>query len=349
MLNAEIIFEPLNGIGSRIESKTSSAKGFPVYLPGSAEYSFYEFDNNFILLTDTYLYNYEQTGAQSYAFQHGYGTPVILAGDSRILLYNHNSTEYSIFNRGSRINYGETEQKIIGAFIGEGDMSGIVTASKRYSNELYVYDRNGAQRFIRRFIDENVSGVDFSGDGSYVYISTVKAINGSNHSMLQKFSLKNEENAVWSYSLPFNSWTLKVKANGPFINLIGDNSFVTLESETGDLVGSYEYDGGIKSAVFGDDFHVLVVHDNVSNDNILITLDQESSVISTKIMSANLKQVEIFENMVYTLEGGFIRYYDKNLKELGEHRLAEEYDGFIVIGNSAFLLGFDVVEKIELS
>ncbi|MDE7233474.1 MAG: hypothetical protein K2N29_00250, partial [Ruminiclostridium sp.] len=54
-INADRIFEPLRGIASKIETRTSNEVGFPITLPGSAGYSFERFGENFSLLTDTYL------------------------------------------------------------------------------------------------------------------------------------------------------------------------------------------------------------------------------------------------------------------------------------------------------
>ena len=42
-MNADTIFEPLRGIASKIETRTSTSVGFPVSLPGSAGYSFEKF------------------------------------------------------------------------------------------------------------------------------------------------------------------------------------------------------------------------------------------------------------------------------------------------------------------
>ena len=65
--NFSSIIEPLRGIASRIETKTSEDVGFPIKLPGSASYSFDSFGDNFLLLTDTYLYIFGINGGQNYA------------------------------------------------------------------------------------------------------------------------------------------------------------------------------------------------------------------------------------------------------------------------------------------
>ena len=70
--NASTIFEPLRGIASKIENRTSYDVGFPVNLPGSTEYSFKASGEIFSLLTDTYLYTYKTTGEQIYALTVSY-------------------------------------------------------------------------------------------------------------------------------------------------------------------------------------------------------------------------------------------------------------------------------------
>ncbi|MCL2086976.1 MAG: DUF5711 family protein [Oscillospiraceae bacterium] len=348
VLNWDSIIEPLGGIGAQIQTRTSSEVGFPVRLPGSAGYSFARFGDNFLLLTDTYLYNYRQSGEQMYAFQHLYGSPIMISGKDRVLLYNHSATDFSIFNHGSQLHKEETEQKIVAAFLGNNDMVAIVTASRRFSNELYVYDKNGKQRFIRRFIDENVTAVDFSPDGSFIYIATIKAQSGAHFGTVQKFDLRSEGEAIWSHTFMRGSWVLKMNVSDNYVHLLCDDLFAALDTAKGEIVGVYEYEGNLRFFDSSDSFSVLGVLDIISNDNILITLDQKSSVISTKSMPNNLKQVEVYKNIVYTLEGELLNSYDREFKQTGQHLLTGEYDGFVVIDNSAFLLGFDVVEKIDL-
>ena len=45
-LNAATIFEPLRGIASKVETKTTEDVGFPIELPGSSEYSIMRFGEN---------------------------------------------------------------------------------------------------------------------------------------------------------------------------------------------------------------------------------------------------------------------------------------------------------------
>ena len=156
-VNADTIFEPLRGIASKIETKTSTEVGFPISLPGSAGYSFRRFGNNFSLLTDTYLYTYETSGAQIYALRHGYSNPVQVTGNRRILLYDKAAYSFGLYNKTSLIYEKTLEDKILYGVLGENDMVGIVTGSSRYSNILYVYDSGGNWKYTRKFADENIT------------------------------------------------------------------------------------------------------------------------------------------------------------------------------------------------
>ncbi|MBQ8411306.1 MAG: hypothetical protein IJX15_06235, partial [Ruminiclostridium sp.] len=102
-VNADKIFEPLRGIASKIETRTSNSIGFPITLPGSAGYSFEPFGENFSLLTDTYLYTYQTTGEQIYALRHGYSNPSQVSSDRRILLYDKASYNFALYNKTSLI------------------------------------------------------------------------------------------------------------------------------------------------------------------------------------------------------------------------------------------------------
>ena len=111
--NADSIFEPLRGIASKIDTRTSTSVGFPVTLPGSAGYSFKEFGENFSLLTDTYLYTYKTTGEQIYALRHGYSNPAQATTDRRILLYDKAAYSFALYNKTSLIYEKTVDDKIL--------------------------------------------------------------------------------------------------------------------------------------------------------------------------------------------------------------------------------------------
>ncbi|MFR4023336.1 MAG: hypothetical protein ACLTZI_10260 [[Eubacterium] siraeum] len=62
----DTIFEPLRGIASRIQTTTTEAAGYPISLTGRSDYSFCAMNDSFALLSDTYLYSYNENGGQNF-------------------------------------------------------------------------------------------------------------------------------------------------------------------------------------------------------------------------------------------------------------------------------------------
>ena len=58
----DTIFEPLRGIASRIQTTTTETAGYPISLTGRSDYSFCAMNDSFALLSDTYLYSYNENG-----------------------------------------------------------------------------------------------------------------------------------------------------------------------------------------------------------------------------------------------------------------------------------------------
>lgn len=350
ILNAEEIFEPLRGIASKIDKTTSDTEGFPVELPGSADYRLGNFADGFYLLTDTYLYTYNANGKQSFALQHGYSKPLCRATDRRVLLYDHNSHEFSLYNKTSKIYQVSLDEKIISAELSDDDSAAVISTSPLYSNLLRIYDGNGKLRYTRRFVDEQINGVCFSKNNSTINVITSGIKNGDIISSVYRIRTDIEEGVIWKKELPANSWALKANDSGSAVIVLCDNLLTSLDSETGEITGSYSFSTGVlQKPVLGASANLLLLRDEVNGQNMLTVLDNLSEPLAAKNMSYNLTQVEIYGEMVYTLEGGFLKCYDRYLNETASWELEEEYSDFIKLGNEILLLGYDKVSNLTLN
>ena len=84
----DTIFEPLRGIASRIQTTTTETTGFPISLTGRSDYTFCSLSDSFALLSDTYLYSYNEDGGQNFALQHGYVHPMAVSNSKRVVIYD---------------------------------------------------------------------------------------------------------------------------------------------------------------------------------------------------------------------------------------------------------------------
>lgn len=342
--NFTSIIEPFRGFASRIDTKTSDEVGFPIKLPGSASYSFDSFGDSFLLLTDTYLYTFGMNGGQNYALRHGYSNPTQCSNSKRILLYDKDYNSFSLYSKTSLIYSGSVEEKIVFASLSSKDTAAIVTNSDRYSNIIYIYNGNGEWRYTRKLIDENVMNVKFSSEERYIYVSTIGVENGEIYSAIYKYDITNESDAIWSYRLNNSSIPMDMYVKGGRVHTIYDNYAISLSETDGAVIGERTIPGTVLCCDFSDSLDTVVYNDSSTNRKVLTILDNEMTIISTKVVSPNINRIIADGNKVFIVESGTLYGYDSQSDTVVEKQLSDDYVSFIKIGNSVLLLGYNSVD-----
>ncbi len=349
-INADKIFEPLRGIASKIETRTSTSIGFPINLPGSAGYSFEQFGENFSLLTDTYLYTYLTTGEQIYALRHGYSNPSQVTSNRRILLYDKASYNFALYNKTSLIYENTVDDKILFGVLGDEDMVAIITNSSRYSNILYVYDSGGNWKYTKKFADENVMNAAFTDDENHIIVSTISVESGEIVTSLYKYSIKSNENYVWKYSFRSNSLPCGIYCRGNNIVLVCDNKVVTVNENEGTVNGEYIFNGDLIDFGATTNFFAIYYNDLSTNKNTIISLDYNAQPVSMINAGSNAQNIVLSNDSVYVLDGAYIKSYNTSALSTGTSKLlTEDYTDFIKIENSVYLLGYDTVNTERIS
>ncbi len=349
-MNADTIFEPLRGIASKIETRTSTSVGFPVSLPGSAGYSFEKFGENFSLLTDTYLYTYKTTGEQIYALRHGYSNPSQRTTDRRILLYDKASYSFALYNKTSLIYEKTVEDKILFGALSNDDMAVIVTNSPRYSNILYVYDSGGNWKYTKKFADENVMQVAFTEDGEHIIVSTISVDSGEIVTSLYKYSIRSDEGYKWKYSFRGNSIPCGLYADLYKVTCICDNNAVMVSCSDGSLINEYNFGGNLRDFVISSDFTAIYYNDASTNRNTIVSLDGALNPVATVNAGANAQKILLSNDIVYVLDGMQIKTFSGTLLEsTNPITLSEDCSDFIKIADSVYLLGYDTVNTERIN
>jgi hypothetical protein len=345
----DTIFEPLRGIADRMGT-TGINEGFPIVLSGSASFSMNRTDNNFLLLSDTYLYTFNHRGGQIISHRHNYARPIQRATDRRVLLYNFNGYEFSLFSRNSRIYEVSLDDRIVLAALGSNDMAAIVTSSAAFSNVLHVYNSSGSWIYRQRFIDEEVNAVAFAGRTAEILVAASTVRDGDVECTLYRFRTDTEDDLIWSSPLPRGSWALQVRENDGLVSVLADNMIISFDANTGEAAGQYTFDSGILVRdVYGENFNLIELRDYTAGKTLFVTLDLQSNLINTEIMPFEAKQVEIFGNIVYTLTREGLMKHDMHLNPLGLIELEDEYRDFVITGGYAMILGYEQIERITLS
>lgn len=334
IMNLENIMDSLKGIASKIDTKTSNDVGYPIKLSGSASYSFESFGENFSLLSDTYLYTYNIDGGQNYALKHSYSKPVHCANSKRILLYDKDYNDFSLYSKTRLIYKGTVEEKIVFGTISNKDTVAIVTNSEKYSNNIYVYNGNGEWKYTRKFLNENVMNVGFSSDDRYIYTVTLGAENGDIYSTVYKYDTTNESEAVWSYKLVKASIPLKIMVKKNRVCVIYDNYVVSLNESDGSLQGEKEFQGTVTCFDNSDSMIGLIYYDSSSNKDVLMSYDYDMNNIASVVVDPSVNKIISDNNTLYIIQSEKITGYNSEMKVVAEKQVSDDCVSFVKIGNS---------------
>lgn len=348
-VNMDNILEPIRSMVSKIETKTSDEVGFPIKLSGSASYSFKSFGENFSLLTDTYLYTYNMDGGQNYALRHSYSKPVQYTNSKRILIYDKDYNDFSVYNKTRMIYKGSVKEKIIFGTLSNNESTAIVTNSDRYSNVIYIFDGSGNNVYSRKIPYENIMSIAFSYEDKYIYAAAMGVENGEIYSKIYKYDITSDkQEAVWEYKAAKSSIPLKIFARKGRICTIYDNYCLSLNESDGSMTGEKEFNGTIQCFDFSDSIIGLIYLDPSSNKKILVSMGYDMSVKASGTVTPNINRIITDGNSMYIIQSGKITGYNSEIKVTSEKQLEDDYVSFIKIKGSFLLLGYNSVDIVNL-
>lgn len=334
-LNRETLFEPLRGIFSKVTTTTDDDAGFPVNMPSSTDYSFNELGDGFSLLTDTYLYTYNVDGVQNFALQHGYVNSVCDTNSKRVLIYDKGGYDFALYNRTSEIYKRSIENEVIvSAYISQNEYVAVVTSGGQYSNVVYIYNGNGQQIYVHRYLDEKVMQVGFSPDERYFYITLAKSHDGDIATKVVKYQIG--ESQVWSTEIQDSiSFDLSVSDNS--VMIITDEEITCIDQASGSVTSSYGYKGTLSDYDIGEHHNVFMLESNSEKSEILV-MDKNCSIIADVTVEEKVKDIKVDENGVAILTNNSVILYDVNMVKIADHASEDEYVQFIKNGSALMLM-----------
>lgn len=229
-------------------------------------------------------------------------------------------------------------------------MAAIVTNSARYSNILYIYDSGGNWKYTKKFADENVMQVSFTGDSEHIIVSTISVDSGEIVTNYYKYSIRSTEGSEWKYSFRGNSLPCGLFTDGDEVISVCDNKVLSINYDDGTLNGEYSYSGTLRDFEISSDFTALYYNDVSTNRNTIITLDSSAQPVSVASAGSNAVKILLYNDNVYVLDGTQIKIFSSSLLENGGTvTLAEDYSDFIIISDNVYLLGYDTVNTERIN
>lgn len=341
VINWKQILAPFKDIRNR-----NTEGGFPISIAGSANYVIGDMGENFYLLTDTYLYTYNTDGAELSDKQHGFQNPICSSNSKRALVFDKNGKDLKVYSRNAEIFAKSFDDTIVFAKMGTDDRSAVVTTSARYSNYLYVLNSEGKQIFRWASPDEKIMQVCFGDGDKNIYVSVVGEKGGSLNSSILRFEVGDNSGETWRTHIGTNvSYSLEMCADGLY-TVTAAGAYL-LDQQTGEIKASNSFSGEIAGIPETDGVRSMLFRDSASNGEIIIVYSDVLEAVNALTLN-NLSALEVKNGRLYALCGSVLTVYDSALKPVNTIELDDEYSDIKVIGNSAYLLGYNQVRKQEL-
>ena len=342
VINWRAILAPFKDIGRK-----NGEGGFPVDLAGSANYVMGELGENFYLLTDTYLYTYNGNGAELADKQHGLQNPYCASNDRRALVYSKNGKDIKVYSKNDEVFAKSFDDSIVFAVMGTDDRCAVVTTSTRYFNYLYVLNSEGKQIFRWASPDEKIMQVCFGDSDKFVYVSAVGERDGTLSSYVMKFDVSGGESELWRTSVGHNvSYSLEKCPDGVY-TVTAEGAFL-IDDGSGDIKASNVYTKEVSGIPETDGIRVTFFRDAVSNGEIADVYNDDltpAAALSLEDMSA----FDVNNGRLYILRKNRLTVYDTGFQAIAVYDLDDEYSDMKIIGKYAYLLGYDKVERQELT
>ncbi len=320
--------------------------GFPVVLPGSTEYVLGELGDNFYLLTDTYLYTYNSNGANIASAQHGFQDPVSLSNKKRVMVYDKNGKDFRFYSKSAELYKGTVDDSIVFAGIGNDERCAVVTTSTRYSNYLYVFNGEGKRIFRWASPDAKIMQVCFSENDRSVFVTTLGETGGELSLSLLRFDLDKADDYVWKTYLGTGiTYALQCCPDGIYV--VSEDGSALADKDTGEITASC----GFTKTVFGipdtDGLRAVLFRDSGSNGQTAAAYNSKLEVVYT-FSPDSVEAFDVSGGRLYLLSGMTLTVYDDHFERINSYELDDTYSDVKIIAGSAYLLGYNTVQRLGL-
>lgn len=345
----DVWFPQLEGIGSRYQNITQNENAdtegnYPLSVSGGVDYYTSFVSSNMFILCDMYLYIYNTDGNLKESRQHAYSNTVMQTNSSRCLLYSCNGTKFRV-DTANKLLYEHTlEQAILFARIGENGCVAVVTESDTYACRLNIFDTTGKLIYSRDCVDRllDVSLLD-----NGCIFSTLGAANGDLVTSLQYISFESEEQG-WT-TPPLATLCMNIYAlsdGGAFV--VGDTK-CAYYSNTGALLGTYEYGGNLIDYSFSHDRAAVLLKNEERRQSQLILFSQIGTDPAVVEIGDIAKSVIIDGEKAYLLGTQSIKGFAFSGEQLSKLDTTPAYEKLLKNGKYFYLLGYDKINRININ
>lgn len=132
----DVWFPKLEGIGSRFQSVKSNGElaegNFPLSISGGIDYQTGNLNGYLAILSDAYLYIYNDNGELYEERQHAYSNAMLQTAGKKAMVYESGGNRFRVESRSKIIYSKKLEDNIIFARLSDDGRAAVITSSETY-------------------------------------------------------------------------------------------------------------------------------------------------------------------------------------------------------------------------
>ena len=268
---------------SREIASMGTGEGYPVIMEGKAVKDIYNFGPDLVVLTDTSLQVYNSSAKKLQDTQHGIANPIAEFSDVRMLIYEPNGKNVSVYSATKKLFDKSVDNAITSAAISNSGVYAIATQGTRDASVLYVYNKASDIMFTW-YSEERISDVAVSPNGRYITVSTLTVNNGVIVTKLYTFDSSSKSQKSLCELKDEMAVNIAYKDNSQMFLVTDANTYTV--SIKGETVNKYSYE---QNTLSGCDID--------ASNNVVLMLGEYEDLRKTEfvILDGNCNEVANFE------------------------------------------------------
>ena len=187
--------------------------------------------------------------------------------------------------------------------------------------------------------------IAFHKDNDGLCFTSVQVENGVMNSTITSV-LFHQVDIQWT-SMPLETMSVKSGFSSNDKLCVVGNTACAYYSSTGEMLGTYNYNGTLVSADLENGKAALIIQDDQKRNTSLVLLDQ--SVSSPKVISidSSAELVRVFDGDAIVMSPGNITSYAFSGDAIATVKLEGAYTSFLKQDGYLFLLGYDQIDRVD--
>ena len=346
-LSRESWLPKLRGIGKQYQIIVNDGRlaegNFPIEINGGAEYQMAYSDENVIVMSDAYIYFYNEEGGEIKKRQHALSNPVMETSNGRALLFESGGNEFCVEDSSGVLYTHKTDKNILFARLSSDGYTAVVTTFENYACYMRVYDRKGDVIYERKCI-ERLNDISFNENSNGCVVSYFYAENGSLVTSVQEIDFSEKEEKWKSPGLDTLGLDVYGFDNGAFLLGIDACGYV---DKSGQITSLYRYEGELAGGSSSNGKSAVIINSDDRRKYVMALFSGGNTEPIIIDFDSPLIDVSVVNGIAYVMKNDSVLAYDFNGELRSTATVNDSYTGFERSRDYVFLKSYNKIDRIN--